>query len=83
MKPKLYFLLALIGSALLVRLFFGVYIHDEFGDTEVFVKHRPVWKWEFRSYLGSSDLDITDLSPEQQTEQRYFDEFVKNRGLSR
>lgn len=78
-RKKFYFLIAAVLLLLSIRLFCGVYVHDEFGDEALFIKHRPTWKWKFYSPVGMSDLKMEDLTPEQQTEQEYFDEFVGNR----
>lgn len=67
----------------LARLFLGVYSHDEFGGNHLFIKHRPVWKWSFYSPSGMTDLQLEDLSPEKQYEERMFQEFVWEQGLSR
>jgi hypothetical protein len=72
-----------IVSGIIVRLFAGKYIHDEFGETHLFIKHRPIWKWSFHSPIGRSDLSLKDLSYEDQKEQLLFDEFIRERGLSR
>jgi len=37
---KLILCYSLIGG----RFGLGVYVHDEFGDTHLFIKHRPIWK---------------------------------------
>ena len=80
-------IMAALGISLLLmltlRLFCGVYVHDEFGGKTWFVKHRPTWKWKFYSPIGMSDLRVQDLSEEQRQEQHYFDEFVSDQGLSR
>lgn len=68
---------------IIARLFLGVYSHDEFGGTHLFIKHRSVWKWSFYSPTGMSDLQLEDLSPEKQYEERMFQEFVWEQGLSR
>jgi hypothetical protein len=66
-----------------IRFFCGIYIQDEFGEKHIFIKHRPSWKWVFYSPIGMSDNKIEELSQEEQTEQKYFNEFVKDQGLSR
>lgn len=66
-----------------IRLWFGVYVHDEFCDKHIFIKHKPVWKWKFYSPVGMSDLKLEDLSPEKQYEQKMFNEFIKEQGLSK
>ncbi|KQW98649.1 hypothetical protein [Flavobacterium sp. Root420] len=68
---------------LTIRLFCGIYIHDEFAEKHFFIKYRPCWKWTFYSPLGMSDNKIEELSEENQIEQKYFNEFVRNQGLSR
>jgi len=72
------FLLLIIG-----RLFCGVYVHDEFGDRIFFLKHKPTWKWKFYSPQGMSDIRFEKLNSEQQIEQKYFDEYVTQQGISR
>tara|TARA_R110002051_G_scaffold225543_1_gene288471 strand:+ start:309 stop:551 length:243 start_codon:yes stop_codon:yes gene_type:complete len=73
----------LIILVVLGRFFIGVFSHDEFGETHVFVKHKPIWKWNFYSPLGMSDVKLKDLSKEKQKEQILFNEFISNRGLSK
>ncbi len=74
------FIIIIITS---LRFWIGIYRHDEFNNTHLFLKHRPIWKWKFYSPTGMSDLKINEMTPAQQQEQRLFNEFVKNRGLSR
>ncbi|MET3026238.1 hypothetical protein ABXT06_06150 [Flavobacterium sp. UW10123] len=81
MKRKTVIFILIIVVA--VRLFCGVYAHDEFGGTNFFIKHRPTWKWSFYSPFGMSDKKMEDLSKEEQIEQKYFNEFVLDQGLSR
>ena len=69
--------------SLLIRLYFGVYIHDEFGDKCYFIKHKATWKWKFYSPIGMSDTKFEELNIEKQIEQRYFDEFVSKQDLSK
>jgi hypothetical protein len=83
MRKRVYASAAVVILLVLGRLFLGVYQHDEFGDDVLFVKHRPVWKWYFRSPIGMSDRTLEELPPAAQLEQRYFNEFVKGQGLSR
>lgn len=82
MRHKILFTTVAIFVALSIRLFCGVYIHDEFADKHLFLKHRPIWKWKFYSPIGMSDLKIEELSKEERIEQKYFDEFVNEKGLS-
>ena len=67
----------------LTRFFCGVYTHDEFCDNCFFIKHRPIWKWRFYSPIGMSDTKMGDLSKEEQIEQKYFNEFITEQGLSK
>ncbi|MEN2400790.1 hypothetical protein GKZ90_0013470 [Flavobacterium sp. MC2016-06] len=83
MKKKILIAVFTFAFILTIRLFCGVYIHDEFGETHFFIKHRPVWKWEFYSPLGMSDTGIEELPGDEQIEQKYFNEFVRDQGLSR
>ena len=83
MKKIILFLLFIFSVAIGIRIWFGVYIHEEFGDTELFIKHRPIWKWKFYSPINMSDLKLEDLSKEKREEQLLFNEFVTNQGLSR
>jgi hypothetical protein len=76
-------LFIIIVAGIGIRLFAGAYIHDEFGETHFFIKHRPTWKWSFRSPVGQSDLKFEDLTPDDQKEQLLFDEFVRKRSLSK
>ncbi len=80
MKKKI---LILIVICISVRFFCGVYDHDEFAETHFFIKHRPIWKWKFHSPIGQSDLQFEELSNTDKIEQKYFNEFVLNQGLSR
>lgn len=65
------------------RFWFGVYDHNEFAETALFMKHRPIWKWKFYSPIGMSDVQLEDLSEEKQKEQLLFKEFVTDQHLSR
>lgn len=76
-------LFIIILAGIVIRLFAGVYIHDEFGETHFFLKHRPIWKWSFYSPVGQSDLKFEYLNNDDQKEQILFDEFIRERGLSR
>jgi hypothetical protein len=83
MKNKISIGIFIFAIVLTIRLFCGVYIHDEFLERHFFIKHRPSWKWTFYSPLGMSDKKIEQLSEENQAEQKYFNEFVRDQGLSR
>ena len=69
----------LIIFALAIRLFCGVYIHDEFAETHFFIKHKPTWKWKFYSPQGMSDTKYDELTLKQQIEQKYWNEFILGR----
>lgn len=83
MKKKISIIVFIFAVFLSIKLFCGVYIHDEFAEKIFFIKHRPTWKWEFYSPIGMSDGKIQELSEEKQIEQKYFDEFIKDQGLSK
>jgi len=84
MKKKISVLILISGIGFLtIRLFCGVYEHDEFAETNVFIKHRPTWKWRFYSPIGMSDMKMEELLKEKQIEQQYFNEFITDQGLSR
>lgn len=81
---KFFFVVFLVTIiSLLLRFYFGVYEHDEFTEKNFFIKHRPTWKWYFYSPIRMSDVKFESLSKENQIEQKYFDEFITNQGLSR
>ena len=82
MKRKILIGVLIFASVLSIRLFCGVYNHDEFPESYFFIKHRPTLKWQFYSPQGMSDIKFEDLSKEKQIEQKYFNEFIKDRGLS-
>jgi peptidoglycan hydrolase CwlO-like protein len=84
MKKK--FILSILFSSvlfLIVRFNFGVFVHDEFLEEYIFLKHKPIWKWRFYSPIHQSDQKIENLLPEKQYEQKMFNEFVSDQGLSR
>ena len=66
-----------ITFILLFRLFVGIKVDEEFGEKDLFLKHRPTWKWKFYSSIGMSDLKLKDLSKEKQVEEKYYEEFVR------
>lgn len=72
-----------IVLVILARLWLGVYHHDEFAETHLFLKHRPTWKWTFYSPIGMSDKTVDDLSKEQKEEQLLFEEFISSKGMSK
>ncbi|KRB56497.1 hypothetical protein [Flavobacterium sp. Root186] len=84
MKKKKVLIIIFISVIIFsIKLFCGVYIHDEFAGKHFFIKYRPILKWTFYSPLGQSDKKIEELSKEEQIEQKYFNEFVLDQGLSR
>jgi hypothetical protein len=83
MKKKFLIILFTFAVILIIRLFCGVYEHDEFAESYFFIKHRPTLKWKFYSPQGMSDLKFEELSKEKQNEQKYFNEFIIDQGLSR
>ncbi len=83
MKKKLLLGFTVVLVGLLLRLYCGIYVHDEFAKENFFIKYRPTWKWKFYSPIGQSDLKLKDLTTEKQIEQKYFDEFVRDQGLSK
>lgn len=82
MKKKVLVLIFTFATVLIIRLFVGVYDHDEFAESHLFFKHRPTWKWKFYSPQGMSDIKLEELLKEKQIEQKYFNEFVRDQGLS-
>ncbi len=83
MKRRIFYVLTILLLGAFIRLWLGVYTHDEFGGAHLFIKHRPIWKWSFYSPIGMSDLSEEDLTPEKREEQRWFHEFATARGMSR
>jgi len=67
-KPAVGYALSAIIFIVSVRLFCGVYTHDEYGEERFFIKHRPVWKWHFHSPQGQSDLKYSEINYEQKSE---------------
>ncbi|WP_264529140.1 hypothetical protein [Flavobacterium sp. N502540] len=83
MKKKVKIGIFTFAIILSTRLFCGVYDHDEFAESHFFIKHRPIWKWNFYSPIGMSDKKNEELTQEEQIEQKYFNTFIKDQGLSR
>ncbi|WP_431244306.1 hypothetical protein ACQ9BO_08140 [Flavobacterium sp. P21] len=83
MKSKASIGIFILTIVAIIRCFCGVYQHDEFAETNLFIKRRPTWKWRFYSPIGMSDKKIEELSEEEKREQKYFNEFVLDQGLSR
>ncbi len=82
MKRKIIIILVFITLGFFSKFWIGIYEHDEFSNRVIFIKHRPVWKTFFYSPRGMSDLKISEMSVENQVEQKFFNEFVlKNREI--
>lgn len=75
MKKKTRIIL-IIGILIVSKFWIGIFTNDEFGGKDVFIKHRPIWKTFFYSPRGMSDLKLSEMSTDEQNEQRLFDEFV-------
>jgi hypothetical protein len=73
--------ISIIG--LMIRLWTGVYPHDEFAETHFFIKHRPTCKWTFYSPIGMSDNQLNNLTEERRVEQLLFEEFISSKGMSK
>lgn len=76
MIKKTGIILAIIGFLIFSKFWFGIYTDDEFGEKKLFLKHKPIWKTHFYSPRGMSDLKLSEMSEEEQTEQKLFDEFI-------
>ena len=76
MKNKLKFISFLILFGITSKFWIGVYEHDEFFNNVFFIKHRPIWKTFFYSPRGMSDMKLSQMSIDNQVEQKLFDEFV-------
>ena len=61
---------------ILGKLWIGVYEDDEFYEKHIFIKPKPTWKSYFYSPRGMRDLELSQMSLEDQKEQRAFDEYV-------
>ncbi|MER2997076.1 hypothetical protein [Pontibacter populi] len=80
---KILFIIIVIVLGVLIRLWFGIYHHDEYAETHLFFKYRPTWKWTFYSPIGMSSLELEDLNEEERMEQILFEEFVSSKGMSK
>lgn len=76
MSRKQRILLLLIGFVIMTKFSVGIYEDDEFPETHLFIKHRPIWKTFFYSPRGMSDKKLTQMTKEDQKEQLLFDEFI-------
>lgn len=68
--------LPIFGILVILKFWVGLYADDEFNETHIFIKHRPIWKSYFYSPRGMSDLELYQMSKERQLEQILFDEFI-------
>ena len=75
MKP-IRSILIIIFFIIVGKFWIGIYTHDEFNSSHIFIKHRAIWKTFFYSPRGMSDLELSEMSPSQQFEQEMFDEFI-------
>jgi hypothetical protein len=76
LKRKTGILILIIGILVASKFWIGIYAHPEFGGSNIFIKHRAIWKTYFYSPLGESDMKLSELSAEKQKEQLYFNEFI-------
>lgn len=74
-RPNIYILLGTV-FIILTWLFVGLFRDDEFYELDVFTKYRPTFKVNFYSPIGQQGLELKDLSPDKQIEERAFQEFV-------
>jgi hypothetical protein len=68
----------LLGFVVLITtiLFVGLFRDDEFYNPSLFIKYRPTFKLNFYSPTGMSDMEMKNLSPDKQSEEMAFQEFV-------
>jgi hypothetical protein len=76
MVKKLSSILVIVILVVIGKFWIGVFEHDEFYYNDVFIKHRAIWKTYFYSPRGMSDLKLSEMTQEEQTEQILFDQFV-------
>lgn len=74
------FAFAIAGVVLLSWLYLGVYNDREWGELNLFLKHRPTFKVYFHAPLGESDRKINELPERLQMEERAYVEFVEKGG---
>ena len=80
----------LVSGALLVLfagwLYLGIYRGREFGESHLFLKHRPTFKFNFYAPLGESDFTpktFNALDPEMRYEELKYQEYVEIGGGNR
>lgn len=69
---KVFITLVVFKIVILIKLFTGIYIHDEFGERHFFIKYRPIWKTIFYSPRGMSDRKLSEMTTKEQTEQKLY-----------
>ena len=75
MKKLLPVVWIVIGCIFLT--FIGVKNHPEEDHRMIIVKHRPSFKLEFYSPIGGTTKLFEELSPEEQREEKLYQEFIK------
>ncbi len=83
MKKLKYWFSIVIIVVFFLKFFIGIYQHDEFSEHHIFFKHRPIWKSYFWSPIGMSDKNLDALPQNLYREELYFNEFIRDQGLSR
>jgi hypothetical protein len=74
-RPNIYILLGTV-FIILTWLLVGLFRDDEFYEPSMFTKYRPTFKVNFYSPIGMQDLELKDLSPDKQIEEKSFQEFI-------
>jgi hypothetical protein len=69
----------IVFSVLLLAgwLFLGIFEHREHVRSELFIKHKPSFKFFFRAPLGESDRKPSDLTTASQYEENMYVTFVE------
>lgn len=80
MKARSYTIAGALILFLAAWLFLGVYRDREFGDSHLFLKHRPTFKVRFYAPIGESDTRVNDLAPASRYEEIMYREFVEDGG---
>lgn len=84
MKAKqMWYRIVLAACLIWIKLFVGVYQHEEYLSQHYFIKHRASWQWYFYSPIGYTNTYFENLTQEDQLEELIFDEFVRKQGHSR
>lgn len=61
---------------ILVLSFIGIKYHPDFDEISFFIKYRPNFKFQYKSPLAESNLDLNDMLPSLQKEEIRYQEFV-------